>query len=67
MTLDEFRAQVKTILRNKIDDKNYIDSLDADIKRAYDEAGELCDLLGYFNPSPDGYALGILMLYPELP
>lgn len=67
MTLTEFKLKVKEILKEQIGDTKYINKLDTNIKKTYEDAKELEDLLGYGTPDPYGYALGIVMLYPNLP
>lgn len=67
MTLEEFKSQVRAILVKQIDDAEYIDKLDDNINKTFEEAKQLRDILGYDTPSPSGYALGISLLYPDLP
>ncbi len=67
ITLEEYMNRVKSIVFSKTGDKKYVDKLDKDIKRSYNEAKRLKDVLGYGTPDPNGYALGILMMYPEVP
>ena len=67
MTLEEFERQVISILKDRIQDTSYINNLHKDIERAYNEAKGLEGVLGYSNPDPNGYALGIFMLYPDYP
>lgn len=67
MTLEEFERQVTNILKDRIQDTAYINNLRGDIERAYNEAKRLEGILGYSTPDPNGYALGIFMLYPDCP
>lgn len=67
MTLEEFERQVINILKDRIQDTDYINNLRGDIERTYNDAKELEEILGYSTPSPSGYAFGIFMLYPDYP
>ena len=67
MSIDEFKKQVKDRLVIVLNDKKYVDSLDDDIEKTYNQAKELEPILGYGEPSVGGYVAGISLLYPDLP
>ena len=67
MSFEEYKSRIIEILKNKLKDNAYINKLDKDIWRSYEEAKEVSKLLGSSQISADGYALGIIMMYPNLP
>lgn len=67
MTLEEYTNRVKKIVFLKTGDREYVNKLDKGIERSYTQAKELESILGYGTPDPTGYALGVMMMYPEVP
>ena len=67
MSFEEFRTKALRQVRYYIDDESYIQALEPDLLKTYNELVEVSDLLGSDQISPGGYALGIAYLYPDLP
>lgn len=67
MPFYEYRDAVIRQLKEHINDPEYLEALEPDIKKNYDELVEVSEFLGEDQISPNGYALGILLLYPDLP
>ena len=67
MSFEEFRTEALRQVRYYIDDESYIQALEPDLLKTYNELVEVSDLLGSDQISPGGYALGIAYLYPDLP
>ena len=47
--------------------QEYLNALEPDIRKHYEEELNVSELVGENQISPDGYALGILFIYPDLP
>ena len=67
MSFEEFRTKALRQVRYYIDDESYIQALEPDLLKTYNELVEVSDFLGSDQISPGGYALGIAYLYPDLP
>ena len=67
MTYSEFRKKVIKMLKERINDNEYINALNDDIKEYYDDIREAEKILGEDQLSVDDYVIGILFMYPELP
>ncbi len=69
MDFEEFKKEAFSLLRenlrahskNEVD--KYIDSLNEDVKKYYNDAKELSEILGTNQLSPSGYAYGRMMLF----
>lgn len=67
MSLEEFKREAFEYIRCYIKDEDYISKLDVDMERSYKNSVEVSMLLGSNQVSPNGYAYGIYMLYPDMP
>ena len=68
MTFDEYKNQIIKSLKDDYNiEDSYINKLDEDIKKSYDDGIVASELLGSNQISPSGYCYGISMMYPDLP
>ena len=67
MSFEKFREETLRQIRLYINDEAYIQALEPDLLKSYNELVDVSEFFGEDQISPDGYALGIAMLYPDLP
>lgn len=67
MSFEEFRKEALQQVRQYINDEAYIQALEPDLLKTYNELVKVSELLESDQISPGGYALGIAYLYPDLP
>lgn len=68
ITFEEYKNQITKSLKNDYNiELSYINKLEADIQKSYNDEVEVSRMLGSNQISPSGYCFGISMLYPNLP
>ena len=65
MSFTKYRKEVLQILKKHIADQEYLNALEPDIRKHYEEELNVSELVGENQISPDGYALGILFGSPK--